>query len=228
MQISFLIKIGFILVLGIFVFPKQAQSNLYQRKIQQPDGSTIIQYTAEPPKAKERKHWKVIYEKGPGRAKEVSGATYSSFPGCQVSRRDVVPARDKAKERFHRYDSIIQSASDEYLLPTNLIRAIIRVESDFDPNVESCAGAKGLMQIMPEVAVDHKIEKVLDPVENILGGTRRLRQLANQFDGDLQLTIAAYHAGSGAVHKYKGIPPYQTTQIYVSLVLKAYEKESQI
>src|SRR5262249_23610106 len=124
--------------------------------------------------------------------------------------------------RYSRYDLHIDEAARLYALPTSLIRAIIKVESDYDPRVVSCAGAKGLMQLMPEVQHDQRVNNVFEPRENILGGSRLLRVNANRFKGDLVLTIAAYHAGRGAVEKYHGVPPYETTQQYVRAVLKYY------
>jgi soluble lytic murein transglycosylase-like protein len=135
----------------------------------------------------------------------------------------VVPSTDRSPERFHRYDRFISEAAAVYALPESLIRAVVKVESDYDPMVVSCAGAKGLMQIMPEVQTEQRITDVFDPRRNILGGSRLLRILANRFRGDLVLTIAGYHAGAGAVLKYDGVPPYETTQMYVRMVLKQYQ-----
>ena len=165
--------------------------------------------------------WTVLARTGPGRAMTVSGASSS---GCKSSRADVVPSRDRSPDRSTRYDALLVEASRLYAVPEPLLRAVIRVESDFDPRVVSCAGARGLMQIMPYEEVSQHIEHVFDPRENILAGARLLRINANRFHGDLVRTIAAYHAGAGAVEKYGGIPPYQTTQDYVRMVTAAYEK----
>ena len=137
---------------------------------------------------------------------------------------DLVPARDNTKTRFKRYDAYIKGASRLYRIPIPLIRAIIKVESDYDPRVVSSKGAKGLMQMMPETARDMGVVNVFDPRENIYGGTRYLRVLANMFNGDLILTIAAHHAGPGSVKRYKGIPPFKTTRKYVRAVLVWYYK----
>jgi soluble lytic murein transglycosylase-like protein len=158
---------------------------------------------------------------GPGRAATVSG---SSTAGCKVSRADVVPARDRSPDRYVRYDTIITEASRLYAIPEALLRAVIKVESDYDPHVVSCAGARGLMQIMPYEEVSQRIDNVFDPRQNILAGARLLRLNANRYQGDLVRTIAAYHAGAGAVDKYGGVPPYQTTQQYVQLVTRAFAK----
>ena len=165
--------------------------------------------------------WKQISRSGPGKAQTLSGAIAAPEPakdpsappktsdtpeagevalvGCADSRVDAIPARDRSPERFHRYDAIINEAAGRYALPTALIRAIIKAESDYDPRVVSCAGARGLMQLMPEVERDQQVAHVFDPRDNILGGSRLLRTLANRFRGDLMLTIAGYHAGAGAV-----------------------------
>jgi soluble lytic murein transglycosylase-like protein len=190
------------------------------------DKSGVVHFTnLSPPSGpgQSAHKWKVLYRTGPGRAAFVSGAAPpTSFAGCALSRADVVPATDRAPDRYTRYDDPIAEASELYALPQALIRAIIKAESDYDPRVVSCAGAKGLMQLMPEVQRDQRVEHVFEPRENILGGTRLLRVNANRFNGDLVLTIAAYHAGRGAVEKYHGIPPYETTQNYVKMVLKYY------
>jgi soluble lytic murein transglycosylase-like protein len=134
-----------------------------------------------------------------------------------------VPSRDSSPERYHRYDAQIGEAATVYALPEALVRAVIHVESDYDPRVVSCAGARGLMQLMPDVATEQKVADVFDPRQNILGGARLLRLLANRFHGDLVLTIAGYHAGPGAVQKYNGVPPYETTQRYVYAILQRYQ-----
>ncbi|HVS19738.1 MAG TPA: lytic transglycosylase domain-containing protein [Planctomycetota bacterium] len=169
--------------------------------------------------------WRVLYKSGAGKAGVISGAAPpTSFAGCAASRADVVPATDRSPERYTRYDAHIAEASRLYALPEALIRAIIKAESDYDPRVVSCADAKGLMQLMPDVQREQRVEHVFEPRENILGGSRLLRVNANRFHGDLVLTIAAYHAGPGAVLKYKGVPPYETTQKYVKIVLGHYYK----
>jgi soluble lytic murein transglycosylase-like protein len=141
--------------------------------------------------------------------------------GCP--RCDVVPSRDRSKQRFTRYDAFIREASELYLIPETLIRAVIKVESDYDPNVVSAMGARGLMQLMPSVVKDMGVREVHDPRENILGGTRLLRVLANRYDGDLVRTIAAYHAGAGSLKRYgDNVPPFEHTRIYLRMVLDQY------
>jgi soluble lytic murein transglycosylase-like protein len=147
----------------------------------------------------------------------------AAAPRGSCARCDVVPSRDNSPERFARYDDLILEAAAVYQMPVPLIRAVIKVESDYDPRVVSAMNARGLMQLMPEVMADMGVENVHDPRENILGGTRLLRILANRYDGDLVLTIAGYHAGMGAMAKYKDqVPPYQNTRKYVRMVLREY------
>ncbi len=130
--------------------------------------------------------------------------------------------RDRSPDRYTRYDPFIREAAALYRLPESFVRAVIRVESDYNPQVVSHAGACGLMQLMPATAARMGVRDPFDPRQNILGGTRYLRILANQFNGDLVLTIAAYNAGEGAVLRYRGIPPYEETQRYVRRVLRHY------
>lgn len=129
---------------------------------------------------------------------------------------------DNSPERFHRYDSWIREGARLYRIPEELIRAIIKCESDFDPRAVSPTGAQGLMQLMPATALRMQVRDAFDPRENILGGTRYLRVLANTFSGDLELTVAGYNAGEAAVLKYRGIPPYEETQGYVGCVVSHY------
>ncbi|MEQ8726134.1 MAG: lytic transglycosylase domain-containing protein [Sandaracinaceae bacterium] len=124
--------------------------------------------------------------------------------------------------RYRRFDAHIREAAALYRLPESFLRAVIKVESDYNPEVVSHAGASGLMQLMPATPARMGVTDVFDPRQSILGGARYLRVLANHFNGDLVLTIAAYNAGEGAVIRYRGIPPYEETQRYVRRVLRHY------
>jgi soluble lytic murein transglycosylase-like protein len=129
---------------------------------------------------------------------------------------------DTSPERFSRYDTHIRQAATLYQIPEELVRAVIKVESDYDPRAVSRANARGLMQMIPETAERMMVTDVFDPRQNIFGGVRYLRVLANLFNGDLALTVAAYNAGEGAVTRHGGIPPYEETRHYVSKVLAYY------
>jgi soluble lytic murein transglycosylase-like protein len=135
----------------------------------------------------------------------------------------VMPS-DSSVDRFTRYDEWIRQAAILYQIPAELIRAVIMCESNYDPRAVSPTGAQGLMQLMPETGTRMQVRDAFDPRENIFGGTRYLRVLANMFNGDLELTIAGYNAGEGAVVRFAGIPPYDETQQYVIRVLTYYRR----
>jgi soluble lytic murein transglycosylase len=121
------------------------------------------------------------------------------------------------------YDEVIRSASDRHSIDADLVRAVIKAESDFNSNARSSKGAMGLMQLMPDTARLHNVLNAYDPVDNIEGGVRHLRLLLERYQGDLRLSLAAYNAGSGAVEKYGGIPPFAETREYVRRVLRFYD-----
>ncbi len=148
----------------------------------------------------------------------------SSGKSGKKKTHDILPIMpsDHSPERHNRYDAWIREGARLYRLPEEFIRAIIKCESDFDPRVVSPVGAQGLMQIMPATALRMQVRDAFDPRENILGGSRYLRILANTFNGDLEMTIAGYNAGENAVLRYQGIPPYPETQGYVTCVVAHY------
>ncbi len=126
-----------------------------------------------------------------------------------------------------RYDSHIRSASYRYDIDPLLIRAIIRVESDFDRYAVSRTGARGLMQLMPDTARELNVSDSFDPAQNIHGGTRYLRKLMDMFKGDLVLALAAYNAGPTLVKKINRIPQIPETRNYVKKVLVHYKQYRQ-
>jgi soluble lytic murein transglycosylase-like protein len=143
----------------------------------------------------------------------------------------VSPTRRRVNKRSRKtikrlisvsYDPSIKEAARRFNIPVALIKAVITVESNFNPKAVSHAGAQGLMQLMPSTAVEMGVKDVFDPHQNILGGTRYLRKLTNSFDGNLVLTLASYNAGHRAVAKRMDIPPFAETQRYVRRVLHLY------
>jgi soluble lytic murein transglycosylase-like protein len=122
---------------------------------------------------------------------------------------------------LRQIDNEIRRAARKYDLPAGLIRSVIRHESNFDPQAKSHAGALGLMQLMPATAREMGVGDPLDIEQNIDGGSRYLKKMLDQFDGDLRKALAAYNAGPGTVRRYGGVPPYRETRNYVRRVMSA-------
>jgi soluble lytic murein transglycosylase-like protein len=128
----------------------------------------------------------------------------------------------RQRNRASKYDAIIDRYSLQYGVDPVLVRAVIQVESDFNPNCVSNKGARGLMQLMPATAKQYRITSVHDPEQNIRGGVLHLKYMLDLFPDDLSRALAAYNAGENAVLKYGGIPPYQETMAYVKRALTVY------
>ncbi len=121
-------------------------------------------------------------------------------------------------------EELIEAFGAEHGLDSALIRAVIQVESNFNHRAISRKGAQGLMQLMPSTIWRLSVGDAYDPHENIGAGVRYLRQLLDQFQGDLRLALAAYNAGENAVLRYRGVPPYPETRDYVTKVLRLYRQ----
>ena len=136
-------------------------------------------------------------------------------------------SRVRIRAASQQYDDIIKKAQKKYGVDFSLIKAVIQVESDFNPKAVSKKGAKGLMQIMPDNYKKLYIKDPFNPSQNIMGGTLYLQQLLTRYDNKLPLALAAYNAGPTAVDKYKRVPPYKETQNYVRKVMKTYNAYKQ-
>lgn len=128
-----------------------------------------------------------------------------------------------AMTSYNGYDDLILSASGRYNIDADLIRAVIKTESDFNSSARSNKGAMGLMQLMPDTARLHDVVNAYDPTDNIEGGVRHLKLLLSRFQGNLELSLAAYNAGIKAVEKFGGIPPFAETKEYIRRVLQHYQ-----
>ena len=124
----------------------------------------------------------------------------------------------------NKFDPIISEASKKYGIEAPLIKAVIKAESDFDPNAISNKGARGLMQIMPMNYRLLNVENPFDPNQSIEAGARYLRDMLDRYSGSLNLSLAAYNAGPGAVDRYGGVPPYPETTEYIERVLRYYQR----
>lgn len=146
----------------------------------------------------------------------VQAADYQTFAVAGSTVRSTRPASEKYRNRF---DALIDAAAEQYSVRGDLVRAVIQVESGFDPRARSPKGAMGLMQLMPATASRLGVRNAYDPVDNIRGGVAYLRELLDRFGGNEELALAAYNAGPGAVDRYgQRIPPYRETRDYVRKV----------
>jgi soluble lytic murein transglycosylase-like protein len=127
------------------------------------------------------------------------------------------PQHGKNTQSPIQVDEIIEHASKTYRVDPDLIRSVIRAESDFDTNATSPKGAMGLMQLMPETAKDLGVKNCYNPVENIMAGTRYLKKLLDRYDGNVELTLAAYNWGMGNVEKHPERLPMET-RTYIARV----------
>jgi soluble lytic murein transglycosylase-like protein len=132
----------------------------------------------------------------------------ANFHGKVVSQQDI--------------DAAIAMSAARHNVDPNLVRAVVKVESNFNPNAVSRKGAMGLMQLMPSTAKQLKVRNPFDPEQNVDAGVRHLKQLLESYGGDVKLTLAAYNAGSGAVARSAGIPHYAETRNYVRRITDLY------
>jgi soluble lytic murein transglycosylase-like protein len=119
-------------------------------------------------------------------------------------------------------ESAIEQAAARHNVDPNLVRAVVKVESNFNPNAVSRKGAMGLMQLMPSTARQLKVKNPFDPEQNVDAGVRHLKELLDSYGGDVKLTLAAYNAGAGAVARSSGVPHYAETQNYVRRITNLY------
>jgi len=221
-------------LIALFLVPLiagPASANLYQ--CERKDGRTFITNTPNEYRAAGAKCWLVM--------NTPSGASVGSDEGEKVKRskrskrkRSSYKPRAKHKssaralsepnntaERYALYEPYVREAADKYRLPEAFVKAVMRVESSFRYKAVSSAGAQGLMQLMPGTAREMGVHDSFDPRQNIMGGSKLLRLLANRFDGDFAKVLSAYHAGSGAVRAKGGIP-FEATEGYVKAVMDRY------
>ena len=194
-SIAVLATASMLLVLGI----SPAQADIYRYV----DANGVVhftnapQYTSKPSK----RDWSFY-------RRETSSATASAANGSLV----------------HSYRDLIRQNARAYRLEEALVKAVIKAESNYNPQSRSNKGAQGLMQLIPETARLMKVNDPFNPAENIRGGSNYLRLMLDQFNGNLDLALAAYNAGPNAVQRHGGIPPYTETRQYVERVRRYLEQ----
>lgn len=192
-------------------------------RIEPPSGGWTARQQAERPVGGER------FETGPAAGPE-SPLTAHERPAATVQSPQaaaVISIGGNADEKptagmsvADRIERGIARAAAQYRLPAELIRSVIRAESNFDARAVSTAGARGLMQLMPATARELGVKDAFDIDQNIDGGSRYLRQMLDRFDGNLRLALSAYNAGPGTVARFNGNVPYRETREYVQRVLR--------
>jgi soluble lytic murein transglycosylase-like protein len=144
-----------------------------------------------------------------------------TVPAAQSSEEAKVPQAPEVR-RSSLWNTVQETANRHGLDP-KLVDLVIRMESGYHPYVVSNKGAQGVMQLMPDTANLYGVRNAFDPVENISGGVRYLKDLLTRYGFDIKLALAAYNAGPGAVDRHGGVPPYKETRNYVSAILSAYQ-----
>jgi hypothetical protein len=149
---------------------------------------------------------------------EVSPAPSAPAASPEAPAGPILPAKSPI-------ESLIAAAASRHLIDPDFIASVVKAESGFIPTAVSPKGALGLMQLMPRTAASLGVENVLDPAANVEGGTKYLRQLLDQYNGDALKALAAYNAGPQRVDQYGGVPPFPETRAYITRIIEDYNRK---
>ena len=211
------LQTALVVMVAAIALPSSAAADLY--KYQTPTGEILIS-------TQKRSDLKLVeVVSSSPRIQRASKATKARADSASANHTQNPKNAVPREAREMAFDDIILEASQTYDVPFGFVKAVIRVESNFNPNARSPVGAMGLMQLMPRTAASLNVTDAYDPRQNIYGGTKFLRILIDRYDGDINLILAAYNAGDAAVARYDGIP-YPKTRGYVSSVYKWYQHYS--
>lgn len=165
-----------------------------------------------------------LFVKGEARAEFRLSSELKYLPAVAALEDHIIYKRIQKTPNVEKFDLLVRDEARKQQLDPALVKAVIAVESAYDPQAVSPKGAVGLMQLIPGTAERYGVKKIADPKDNVNGGTRYLRDLLALFDGDLPLALAGYNAGEGAVQRYKNtIPPFPETEAYVKLVMQFHD-----
>jgi soluble lytic murein transglycosylase-like protein len=192
------------------------------RQAPAPKRATLVYWSSK------ENRWKPVITESPASIKAARSAAaevsqYFGRESQQSANVRIVAANARGHQASQEeIDSSIVMAAARHNVDANLVRAVIKVESNFNSNAVSRKGAMGLMQLMPSTARSLKVQNPFDPDQNVDAGVRHLKQLLQNYNGDVKLTLAAYNAGSGAVARSAGIPRFAETQNYVRKITNLY------
>jgi soluble lytic murein transglycosylase-like protein len=192
--------------------PKQAASSLPAQAFRSEQSRLVYWSTTE-------HRWKAVPHANVRAAKSAAAEVDQYLQKPAGSQNSYLPSGLTQRE----IDAAIEKAASRHSVDPNLVRALVKVESNFNPNAVSRKGAMGLMQLMPQTARQLNLKNPFDPQENIDAGVRHLKQLLESYGGDVRLSLAAYNAGSGAVSRSRGVPNFAETRNYVRRITNLYD-----
>lgn len=174
--------------------------------------TTNVQTVTDAELARAREAYEALINKSETSSTSTTSSTTQATPTGELTNWNNYQIKPISAENEGKYSDLIKTAAAKYGVPEALIKRVIQVESNYNPNVVSSAGATGLMQLMAG-------SNRTDPATNIDAGTKELAGYIKKYDGDLRLALAAYNAGPGNVRKYGGVPPFKETQNYLKKII---------